>query len=42
MEEANLLDRRSKSINLELNVDQEMKRVRERWKTSVEDLRSQK
>ena len=40
--EAAFLIDRAKTINPELNVEQEMKRVRERWKTSAEELRSQK
>ena len=40
--EAAFLIDRAKTINPELNVEQEMKRVRERWKTSAKELRSQK
>ncbi len=40
--EAAFLIDRAKTINLELNVEQEMKRVRDRWKVSVEELRSKK
>jgi hypothetical protein len=42
LEEANFLVRRAKTINPELNVEQEMKRVRDKWKASVDELRSKK
>jgi hypothetical protein len=42
IEEANFLDRPAKSINPELNVEQEMKRVRDSWRAFVDELRISK
>ena len=39
---ASFLIRRAKTIKPELNVEQEMKRVRDKWKASVEELRIKK